>query len=289
MKYCYIDEDNFKYFSPLLSEDQQIRMMSDPSMFGLGSYDKDTACGIVLYTINEELMTFRIIYVAVSMSYQRKGVASGLISTLAYHAYEEGYITLSNFFAKDNSDPVYAMFDSNGDFSIEQVPGGVYVIDYDGVRDAVFSVPAAELKKSASGKRVTLSECSDQTKKIISNLCEESGINMAQIGPFIDENLSYAVLDKDDAPTAFAVISHDTDHGQYEISYIMTVLPDQTADLVNILTLAITDLYDQMDPQEVLRFSTPVGSVERLVGKYFKKDYKTQNFYLAGYNGDSVN
>ena len=288
MKYCYVNEDNFQYFMPLLQEDQQKRMMTDPSVLGLGCYDGDTACGIIMYTINEEQGIARILYVAVSLSYQRQGIASSMIKLLAENASDEGFVILSNFYARGVDDPRYAMFASSGEFSIEQVPGGVYVINYDGVRDAVYSISPSEYSKSTSGKKATISECSGETKKRIYDLFESSGIELSQMLPYIDENLSYAVLSQDGSPMAFDIVSHYKEQNFFEISYIMAVQPDQIADLVHILTLSVTDIFDVMEPHDVLRFSTPVGSVDKLAEKYFKKDYKRDNFYLAGYNDDSV-
>ena len=288
MQYCYINEDNFQYFKPLLQEDQLIRVMSDPAIFGLGCYDKDTACGILLYTVNEELMSFRIIYVAVSLSYQGQGVATGMIKSLARNAYEEGFITLSNFYAKGVDDPRYGMFENTEEFSIEELPGGVYVIDYDGVKSAVYDIPLSEQEKSTSGTRTTISNCSDQTKKSIYNLLRASGMEASEMMQSVDEDLSYAVISEDGAPTAIVLISHFPEHHLYEISYVLPDEPDQVADLFNILTFAITDIFDRMDPRDNLRFSASVASMDKLAGKYFSNDFKAERFYLAGYNGDTV-
>ncbi len=288
MKYCNVDEDNFQYFSPLLQVDQQKRMMSDPSIFGLGAYDGDTACGIVLYTINEEQMSLRILYVAVSLSYQRKGVATGMIRSLAGTAYEEGYITISNFFAKDQDDPRYAMFENTEEFSIEEQPGGVYVIDHDKLEKVVDKIPPAEYEKTTSGTRTTFDKCSGRARKLVYNLFRTSGLDPAETQPFIDESLSYVDFDKEGTPTALVVISHFKERHLYEITYITSAEEGQIADLFNILIFAVTDVFDRMKQEDSLRFSTAVESVDRLAEKYFSKEAKTERFYLAGYNGDSV-
>lgn len=288
MKYCYINEDNFQYFKPLLQPEQQKRMMSDPSIFGLGCYDKDTACGIVIYTINEERMILRIIYVAVSLSYQKQGVATGMIKSLSRNAYEEGYIILANFFAKDKDDPRYAMFDNTDEFSIDQVPGGVYVVNYDKVKDVVYNIPPAEYDKKTHGTRSQVSKCTSHAKQLIYDLIKTSGVEPSEIKPYIDEDLSYVVIGQDDVPTAMVIISHYDKQNQYEITFATSTVPEHIADLHNILLFTVTDIFDRMEPQDTLRFSTSVESVDRLAEKYFSKDFKYESFYIAGYNGDSV-
>ncbi len=273
---------------PLLQADQQKRVMSDPSVFGMGCYDKDTACGIILYTLSEENMLLRILYVAVSLSYQGQGVATRMIKSLAGNAYEEGYITLANFFAKDKDDPRYAMFDNTSAFSIEQVPGGVYVVSCDQLKDVVYRIPAVEYEKGVSGTRTTIVNSSSQTKKLIYDLFKTSGMDLSQSMPYIDESLSYAVIDQEGAPTSLVVISYFEEQHMYEISFVTSTVPDQISDMMNIITFAVSDISDKMDEQDLLRFSTAVESVDRLAEKYFSKELKTESFYRAGYNGDSV-
>ena len=288
MKYCYINEENFQYFKPLLQEDQQNRMMSDPSIFGLGCYDKDTACGIIMYTMDEDLMTLRILYVAVSLSYQGKGVATDMIKSLADNAYEQGYITLANFFAKDSNDPRYAMFDNTDEFTIEQMPGGVYSMSSDKLKEVVYKIPPVEYDKKTSGIRTTISNSPGQTKNQIYESLKASGLDMAQMKPFIDEDLSYAVIGKEGTPTGMVVISHYAEQHLYELSYITAVERDTIADLYNIMVYAVSDTSDRMGPQDILRFSTAVESVDRLAQKYFSEDLKTERFYRAGYDGETV-
>lgn len=288
MKYCYINEENFQYFRPLLQEDQQKRVMSDPSIHGLGCFDKDTACGIVLYTLSDENMILRVLYVAVSMSYQRQGVASGMIRSLSGNAYEEGYYTIANFFARDKEDPRYAMFDTFGEFTIEQLPGGVYSMNCDKLREVVYKIPPVEYDKKTSGTRTTLSKCTDQTKNLIYESLKSSGLDMAQMMTAIDEDLSYAIINKEGAPTGMVIIGSFPEQHLYEISYITNVERDTIADLYNILIYAVSDLSDRMGPEDTFRFSTAVESVDRLAEKYFSKDLKIESFYEAGYDGETV-
>ena len=288
MKYCSIDEENFNYFRPLLQEEQQRRMMSDPSVFGLGAYDGDTACGIALYTTDEEQQSLRIIYVAVSMSYQRRGVGRDMIKKLSKTAYDNGYIAISNFYAKDAEDPRYAMFDGTEDFTIEMLPGGVYEASSDKLKEVIFAIPSAEYDKKTKGSRVTFSQCGNQTKRLIYAAAADSGLEPSQLKAFVDEDLSYATIDESGEPQAFVIISHFKDRNMYEVSYAASTEPDQAADLFNILVYSITDISDSMEEGDVLRFSTPVGSVARLAEKYFKNDLRIENFYLAGYNGETI-
>ena len=289
MKYCSIDEENFNYFKPLLQEEQQGRMMSDPAIFGIGAYDGDTACGIALYTTDEEQQSLRIIYVAVSMSYQRQGVARDLIKKLSKSAYDKGYIALSNFYARDMDDPRYAMFEGTESFTIEQQPGGVYEATADRLKDVVFAIPAAEYDKSTKGTRVTFSQCKSQTKRAIYSLAVTSGMELtSQARKFIDEDLSYATIGQDGQPQAFVIISHYEDRNMYEVSFAASSDPEQISDLFNLLVYSITDIADRMDGGDILRFSTPVGSVARLAEKYFTEELRIENFYLAGYNGETI-
>lgn len=288
MKYCYINEENFQYFKPLLQEDQQKRMMSDPSIFGLGCYDKDTACGIIMYTMSDDTMTLRILYVAVSFSYQGKGVATSMIQSLADNAYEEGYITLANFFARDNNDPRYAMFDNTDMFTIEQMPGGVYSMSCDKLREVVYKIPPVEYDKKTSGTRTTISKCTDQTRNQIYESLKSAGLDIAEMRPFIDEDLSYAIISKEGLPTGMVIMSHYAEQHLYEISYITAVERDTIADLYNILIYAVSDTSDRMEPKDVLRFSTAVESVDRLAERYFSSDLKIERFYRAGYDGETV-
>ena len=288
MKYCYINEDNFQYFKPLLQTDQQIRMMSDPNLFGIGCYDKDTACGILLYTMNDEHRILRIIYVAVSLSYQRQGIAGSMISSLARNAYEEGYMTMSNFYAKGPDDPRYAMFADTDEFTVEQLPGGVYLMSSKDLQDAVYSIPPADYGSSAEGKLVTLSKCSGDTRNLILEKLEASGLGLSEIMPYVDEDLSYAVTDKQGVPKTLVIISYFPEQHMYEVTYAEADDSDKMSDLISTLQTAVTDISDRMKPEETLRFSTPVGSVDRLAQKYFPDKLKCEFFYRAGYDGDTV-
>jgi hypothetical protein len=288
MKYCYINEDNFHYFKPLLQTDQRIRMMSDPSLFGIGCYDKDTACGILLYTMNDEQRIVRIIYVAVSMSYQRQGIAGGMISSLAGNAYEEGYMTLSNFYAKGTDDPRYAMFEDTDEFTIEQLPGGVYVMSGKELKDVVYSIPPADYDSITEGTLVTISECSGKTRNLILEKLEASGIGLPKMMPNIDEELSFAVIDKDGVPQILVIISYFPQQHMYEVSYAEAAESDKVSDLLSTLKTAVTEISDRMQPEDILRFSTSVASVDRLAQKYFPEEFKCEFFYRAGYDGDTV-
>ena len=287
MKYCNINEHNFQYFKPLLQEDQQIRMMTDPGICGLGCYDKDTACGILLYTVEEAYPAIRILYVSVSFSWQNRGVATGLIRSLAETAYEEGYITLASFYAADRNDPRYAMFENTEEFTIEQLPGGVYVVDSDGLKDLIHGMPPAEYDRNISGTRSTLSKCPVRIKEKMYGLLKASGLELSQTRPAVDEDLSFTVLDKKGAPTALTLISYFEDRNLYEVSFVRSFQPERV-DLIDTLLQSLTDIHDRMKPQDTLRFSTPVESMDKLAEKYFSHKYKTEYFYRAGYNGDTV-
>ncbi len=287
MKYCYINEDNFPYFKPLLQPDQQIRMMSDPSVCGLGCYDKDRACGIVLYSMDEDETLLRIIYVSVSKSYQGRGIATDMIRSLATNAYEEGTITLANFYATDANDPRYAMFENTEEFTIEELPGGVYEVGSDRLKEVVYQIPMTEYDKETVGQMIPLAKCSGPVKRYVYDVLILRGMEASQL-PFIEEDLSYAVFGPEGELTALLTISFYEGQNLYEISYAMSEEPEQIGDLIHILTLALSDVSDGMKSEDTLRFSTPVESVDRLAGKYFSKDFKIENFYLAGYNGDTV-
>ena len=84
------------------------------------------------------------------------------------------------------------------------------------------------------------------------------------------------------------VISHYAEQHLYELSYITAVERDTIADLYNIMVYAVSDTSDRMGPQDILRFSTAVESVDRLAQKYFSEDLKTERFYRAGYDGETV-
>ena len=180
------------------------------------------------------------------------------------------------------------MFDNTEEFTIESIPGGVYEADCDKLREAVYKIPVAEYEKNTKGKRLTLSKCDSRSKGLIYRLFAESGMDFAQTKPFIDEELSYATIADDGSPETMVIISYFEERNLYEISFATSVEDNQIADLFNILVNSITDISDRMKEGDILRFSTPVGSVDRLAEKYFTKKLKLENYYLAGYNGETV-
>lgn len=116
IQYGLIKKDQVQVFLPLLPEDWQT--MNGRGVSAVGAVKNGRACGVLVFRADE--LTADILHVAVSGSYQRQGIASGLIDFLCKSAWETGTAVLCTFAAAGRDDPLCRLFTKRGDFTLAE-------------------------------------------------------------------------------------------------------------------------------------------------------------------------
>lgn len=111
-----ITKDQIQDFLPLLPGDWQT--MNGRGVFAVGAVKNGQACGVLVFRADE--LTADILHLAVSASYQRQGIASGLIDFLCKSAWETGTAVLCTFAAAGRGDPLCRLFTKRGDFTLTE-------------------------------------------------------------------------------------------------------------------------------------------------------------------------
>ena len=120
-EYIRITENTLHWFLTLLPEQEVQAMRKERMIYAIGAVSEKTACGVLVFQIDNEIAEIR--YLAVADSFRRKGIATGMIQYLCRHAWESVTPVICTFSASGYEDELYRFFRSLDTFTVTQEEG----------------------------------------------------------------------------------------------------------------------------------------------------------------------
>lgn len=213
-----ITDKNIGLYDSLLDADIRQRFMTTPYLHGIGTAIDGEACGIIIYSLDEE--TASVIWLAVSDKHRRKGVGTFLVGELCRGAYSDAVLVMIDLFIDEPvfSDEMYLFCDSLAGFTLIADEGAKYYIDQNALEKSALGKYASDNKFEA--KSIYALSRNQQAK-----LMEKAGITYDIVGDeskLIKELCLYS--GEYSAPETVVYVSCGTDayEDSINISYVWT-------------------------------------------------------------------
>ena len=114
-------------FLPLLGEEWQRQLASDRDLYAIGAEEDGVACGVLLFRVGSQQVD--LVYLMVSEAYRRRGCAVGMVQWLCRFADQEDLAVFAAFSAESEQDPLWQLFHSMENFSIQEDEAAVFTLD----------------------------------------------------------------------------------------------------------------------------------------------------------------
>ncbi|MEG2074498.1 MAG: GNAT family N-acetyltransferase, partial [Angelakisella sp.] len=142
MEIAIVTNETLPLFSALLPPAEQQLLCNDPTVFALGAGVEGQACGILL--LRSEETANEILYISVSPSHRRQGVATAMIEHLRDAVRGTAASLSCTFAAGDYSAPLCGLFFGCEGFDVSE-------LDDEGF---LFEVPLEDVAESLSANWV---------------------------------------------------------------------------------------------------------------------------------------
>lgn len=285
MEYVSINKKNIKYFEPLLPRDVLERLYRDPLIYGLGIVDKKRAIGILVYSMESDnsIRWCNLLYIAVSMEYQRNGIARDALMELARVCYDKYYYLRLVFPYSEENPAMYNLVSSTNAFTIRDTTGNISFVTKEDIRDHILIKKAKTLKPHSiyPYKGVSLFN-----RKSIDDKLRDAGYGNDFIRKRTYKDYSYYALNDKGKVDMFIIINPSMKGNGFEVSYLYSAHPNSVSvRYVKMLTIAFERLEKIMTADTKVYFTAINKKSEKFIAKLFPKLQVEEEFMEASYDG----
>lgn len=278
-----VSQNNYILYEGLLPDVYRIAFRRNPEIQALGADYEDKAAGIILFTEDPDFSLCRVLYIAVAPELRRRGIAKTMLISLARSAYDEILYTSAVFLAESTHDPVYRLFETSGEFTLNEEDGAVWSSTKKELKEALKRLTAMH-KDRKEPKTRKLGECGKSIRNQMREELEREGYDILVQLHRADKELSRICFDHEEKVKAMILVEDLVDVKGFLLSFGWT--RDDPMALMMLMIHVLTDLYNVMDDDSMIRITVADERVKKIVDKLFENKEVVSRLYEASYNGD---
>ena len=271
VQYGLLQPEQLPAYSPLIPSD--LRQQQE-TLYFIGAVQDHHACGVLVFRADE--MTADILHIAVSESYQRQGIADGLLSFLCEYAGETSTAVLCTFAAADRDDPLCRLLTHRGDFTLEESEGFICRVSCADLEDVDL-----DLAPPADHQIMPFYRLPDELQHDFFSRLENEHPQHAQgLINSEDDMLDPLCLCSVENSTVQSVVFCQGLDGDVMLSFAYAC-PNQTRSLIALVSYLRTVLLRASDKVPYLWIAAVTAESQRLVNTLLPQREIVKSFYTA--------
>ncbi|MCL2633079.1 MAG: GNAT family N-acetyltransferase [Oscillospiraceae bacterium] len=280
MECIKITGETIKWFAPILTQ-EHVEMILREELYAIGAISEGTACGVLVFSLDEPL--FMVEYIAVSDEYRRQGVGTTMLQFLCSFADETVSPVVCSFAANGKTDPMYLFFAEQDNFSVSEEEGYVCQVDISELKDIKLPdsqntmpiVPFFELSKA--DRNIFWLNLKRDGEQYVQDLA--SGEDEDYVKPL-------CLCAKNNNGIQAAIFIEDAQEDGLYVSFVWC-LPDAKKQLIALFSQLLKEV-PKVRPEGKLSVAAVTPASVALTEKLLPGKEIIANFYLASWDMNEI-